>query len=228
MRPRTILFTSAACGGIVAFTWLLLQVNQLKVQARSLEAALEQSKSVPLFVQQRASSSSAPGPVPQMIPPQAAEPIEIGDIMTKLQRHANKLYFAGEHRNWELAAFYLEEVEETVKGIANKEIMEGQVNISGLMQALLVPEVETLEEKLQHQNVDEFRKQYSSIIKGCNTCHELTKHRYLKIIEPRTPIFDNQVYDPLPPETESAPLAPAGDVSNKTSPSLDQPAQPSK
>ncbi len=176
----------------------------MKVEARSLEIALEQSKNLPPFVQQHAGSRSARAPVPQAIAAPAPEPIEIGDIITKLQRHANKLYFAGEHRNWDLAAFYLEEVEETVKGIANKDIMEGQVNVSGLMQALLVPEVETLEEKLQHQSPEEFRKQYGSLIKGCNTCHELTKHRYIRIIEPRTPIFDNQVYDPLPPDPQTS------------------------
>jgi hypothetical protein len=186
---------AAACAGIVVIAWLLVEVDQLKVQARSLETALEQSKNPPPFVQQHSESRRAPAAQPIVV--RAPEPVEIGDIMTKLQRHANKLYFAGEHRNWELAAFYLEELEETVKGIANKDIMEGQVNVSGLMQGVLVPEVETLEEKLPHQNLDEFRQQYRALIKGCNSCHEATKHPYIRIIEPRTPIFDNQDYDPV-------------------------------
>ena len=161
MKRQTIFTVAAACAGIVVIAWLLVEVDQLKVQARSLETALEQSKNPPPFVQQHsAEGRRGPAATAQQIVVRAPEPVEIGDIMTKLQRHANKLYFAGEHRNWELAAFYLEELEETVKGIANKDIMEGQVNVSGLMQGVLVPEVETLEEKLAHQNLDEFRAQY--------------------------------------------------------------------
>jgi hypothetical protein len=196
MKWQTIFTVAAACAGIVVIAWLLVEVDQLKVQARTLEMALEQASNPPPFVQQH-SAQSRRAPVAPSILVRTPEPIEIGDIMTKLQRHANKLYFAGEHRNWDLAAFYLEEVEETVKGIANKDIMEGQVNVSGLMQALLVPEVETLEEKLQHQSLDEFRAQYRALIKGCNACHETTKHAYIRIIEPRTPIFDNQDYQPV-------------------------------
>jgi len=198
MKRQTIFTVGAGCAGIVVIAWLLVQVDQLKVQARSLETALEQTQNPPPFVQQHSEGRRAPAGA-QPIVVRAPEPIEIGDIMTKLQRHANKLYFAGEHRNWELAAFYLEELEETVKGIANKDIMEGQVNVSGLMQGVLVPEVETLEEKLQHQNLDEFRAQYRTLIKGCNSCHEATKHPYIRIIEPRTPIFDNQDYKPITP-----------------------------
>ena len=42
-------------------------------------------------------------------PPPPEPPVEVADVMTKLQRHANKLYFAGKHENWKLADFYIDE-----------------------------------------------------------------------------------------------------------------------
>jgi len=140
MKPKQILLVCGGCIWLLAFCWLALQVNQLKVEARSLAAELEHGREISL------PGLAKPTPQVMQVLPQAvalppAEPIEIADIMTKLQRHMNKLYFAGENQNWDLAAFYLEEVEETVKGVANKNIMEGQVNVSGLMQGVLVPDI---------------------------------------------------------------------------------------
>ena len=207
MKAKTILSVCISCVVLLAFSWLLSQVHQLKVEARELASELERGHQVPPAV------GPAPVTVPQpkaivqrVVQMQAQEPIEIGDIMTKLQRHMNKLYFAGEHKNWELTAFYLEEVEETVKGVANKDIMEGKVNISGLMQGLMVTEIETMEEKLQYQDVESFRQQYFVLVKACNLCHEATKHSYIKIIPPRTPIFDNQDYNPVAATNSTAGL----------------------
>jgi len=197
VKLKTILSTCVGCAALLAFAWLLSQVHQLKVEARELASELERGRQVPLTVGAPVGGVPSVTTVQRVVQLQPQEPIEIADIMTKLQRHMNKLYFAGEHKNWDLTAFYLEELEETVKGVANKNIMEGQVNISGLMQGLLVGEIETMEEKLQDQTVESFRPQYLALVKACNLCHEATKHSYIRIIQPRTPIFDNQDYNPV-------------------------------
>lgn len=125
-------------------------------------------------------------------PPQ---PIELSDVMEKLQRHSSKLYFAGKWANWSLAAFYLEELEEVVKGVADKNIMEGQINISGLMPGLILPEVEKLEAAVESQNQQVFLERYHDLANSCNACHVASNHPFVVIQEPTAPPLDNQRYD---------------------------------
>src|SRR5262249_43448566 len=141
-----------AVAGIL--TYLLAQVAEFKKETRSLRASLAAAMNRP--------APAAPAPAPRLRPPE--EPIELADIMTKLQRHANKLYFAGKLENWKLADFYVEEIEETVKSIAKKDIMEGPINISGLMSGLILPEIEELERVASERDVPGFETHYKALV----------------------------------------------------------------
>ena len=202
---KSKLFLSAF--GIVAtagiLTYLLVQVAGFKMETRALRASLAVAMNRP-----------APAlPVARPRPPQ--EPIELADVMTKLQRHANKLYFAGTLQNWKLADFYIEEIEETVKAISKKDIMEGPINISGLMDGLILPEIEELERVVSQQDVPGFAKHYQALVDSCNACHTAANRPYLVIDQPRTPAFDNQHYEPLIPAL--APVAGHGDTTTPAS-----------
>src|SRR5947208_2029132 len=129
MKPIAFFLTLGTAVTALFLAYLLSQVQVLKVEARSLRASLALAKNAPP-PPAVAQATAKPAPAPET-------PVEIADIMTKLQRHANKLYFAGKFENWPLADFYVEEIEETVNDVARKEIMDRQVNISGLMPALM-------------------------------------------------------------------------------------------
>lgn len=161
---------------ILLATYLLFHVAALEEQTKILKASLNLALSEQ---------------------PKAEEAVELADIMEKLQRHSNKLYFAGRAQNWDLAAFYLEEIEETVKGIEKKDIMEGQINISGLMQGLILPEVEQLEAAVQRKDSQLFQKQYGALTSSCNACHVTANHPYIVIQPPQVAVMDNQRFEPI-------------------------------
>lgn len=172
---------------------LLVQTAELRKETRTLKSSLAAALNRP------------PPPAPRAPRAPAPPPIEVADVMTKLQRHANKLYFAGERQNWKLADFYVEEIEETAKAFSKLDVMHGQVNVSGLMGALILPEIEELERAVSEADSPAFRKHYQTLISNCNACHTAANLPFIVIQDPKTPVYDNQRYEPVTALTQVAP-----------------------
>jgi len=122
------------------------------------------------------------------------EEIELAIAMNHIQRHANKLYFAGQNGNWPLAAFYIHELEEAMEEVANGNITDEGINISKLMGAMGLTPLEVLEESVEAKSTEQFNSAYLNLVNNCNACHQSTNHPYLVIQNPKTPALDNQVY----------------------------------
>jgi len=179
---KIILVLIAGGLGAVSALWLQqAQISDCKKQTRELRTSL-------------AALRDRPAPTP---PAPVEPPIEVADVMAVLQRHANKLYFAGRFENWQLADFYVEEIEETAKAFSKKNVMHGQINISGLMGGLILPEVVELEQAVNAQDARAFRDHYHALIKNCNACHTAANLPFIVINEPRTPALDNQQFEPV-------------------------------
>ncbi len=190
-------------------TVLLTQTIALRRETRTLKASLEEILKRPV---------AQPLPPPPEPPPPT---VEVADVMNKLQRHANKLYFAGQHENWKLADFYVEEIEETAKAFSKMNVLHGQVNVSGLMGALVLPEIVELERAVSEADGPAFRKHYQALIVSCNACHTAARLPFVVVQDPKTPAYDNQRYEPL---TAIA----AGTAAGAAATALVEPPQPAK
>lgn len=122
------------------------------------------------------------------------EEIEVAVVMSHIQRHANKLFFAGNKANWPLASFYVHELEESMEEIEDGRIIEDDINISKLMKAMGIPALEVLEDAIEKKNVEEFNSAYVNLVTNCNSCHQASGHPYIVIINPTTPALDNQQF----------------------------------
>ena len=193
MKPSTFLLGAGLALTILFMVHLLGEVQTLKVEARRIQTPL----AGPVTPQPATPQPTPATHVAKAVPAHVQSPTDIADYMTKLQRHVNKLYFAGKLENWPLADFYVEEIEETVNEIVRKELTDGPVDISGLIPALMNDEILELERAVAQKNLPEFGKHYQTLISNCNACHTATKRPYLVIDLPRTPIFDNQNYAPV-------------------------------
>lgn len=111
--------------------------------------------------------------------------IELAEKMMYLHRFSEKLYFAGKKQNWELAEFYLEELEETAERIVQAKKIEDGINISAQMSEMLIPKIKDLEEIVKKQNAKGFEGAYKSMIMNCNGCHMATRHGFVKVREPQ-------------------------------------------
>lgn len=104
--------------------------------------------------------------------------------MSFISRYAAKLYFAGEAENWELADIYNHEIEEISENIiALGEVHDG-ANISQLMESMLLPQVEILEEAIDSGDREMFLDRYSVMIQTCNQCHEAADYGAVNVTVP--------------------------------------------
>ncbi len=120
------------------------------------------------------------------------EEFELAEKMMFLQRYSEKLYFAAKKQNWELADFYLEELEETVEKVIKANKMEDGINVSSQMREMLYPKIKDLQEKLKSKAYSEFDKSYNAMLMNCNGCHMLTKHGFIKVQVPRQNYYSQE------------------------------------
>jgi len=170
MKKTLTLFTIGALVVVVSYNYI--QIEYLKTENIQLREALEKAQS-------RDSEESD---------------IEVADVMTKLQRHANKLWFSGVNDNWELANFYITELDEAMHEISEGNVMEGDVNISTFMNKFGLNPLEELKSSLASEEVKDFENKYAELITNCNNCHVLSGHKFVVIKTPVEPVFDNQEY----------------------------------
>lgn len=122
------------------------------------------------------------------------EEIEVAVVMSHIQRHTNKLFFAGKNANWPLASFYVHELEESMEEIEDGNIEDDGINISKLMKAMGIPALEGLEDAIKAEDTQAFDTAYQQLVTNCNACHQSTNHPYIVIINPTTPALDNQQF----------------------------------
>ena len=123
-------------------------------------------------------------------------PYPLGEQMGYLQRYVEKLYFAGQAKNWDLADFYVHEVDETAEDIMSAKVVKEGVAVSKLMTTLLPPAEQGLQEAVQAQDPELFQTRYGALIDACNACHQEAKHGFMKITIPDRPSVTNQSFTP--------------------------------
>ncbi len=131
-------------------------------------------------------------------PEKAADPedFKLGAAMGNMQRFTEKLHFAGQAGNWELADFYLHEIEETTEEIVDAKVVDEGVAVGELMKAMLPPSIESVKEAIQSRDVAQFSSRYEGLVSSCNACHTSAKHGFVKIVVPKTPTYQSQDFSP--------------------------------
>lgn len=122
------------------------------------------------------------------------EHFELAEPMGQMQKFMDKLYFAGSAENWDLANFYLHELEEQAESIAHANVTEDEVNVSELTKSLLIPQIEALEANVKKQESAAFQSEYHTLITRCNSCHTATNHEFINITLPKHSMFQNQQF----------------------------------
>jgi hypothetical protein len=119
----------------------------------------------------------------------------LGEYMTTIQLHTAKLWFAAKASNWELAAYELHELEETMEAVKKLNVEKNGVKIANVMDAVLQTQIAQLEESIKRKNQTEFQKSYDETLSACNGCHTESGHKYIQIIRPTAPPVTNQKWE---------------------------------
>jgi hypothetical protein len=130
----------------------------------------------------------------EQLPTRFYEP-GMGDLMHSLQLRHAKLWYAGKAANWELAAFEMHEIEETLERTARWHAEEEEVAVGPAIKVHMGAGIRALEQSLAKQDPADFEVGYDRFTSGCNSCHAALKHGFITIKRPTTEPVPNQEWD---------------------------------
>ena len=115
----------------------------------------------------------------------------MGEIMTTIQLHHAKLWFAGIHQNWPLAKFELGDIE---SGFAKLQQFHGEQPEAKIAPMIMLP-LDSVNAAIEMKNQAGFRKSFMFLTNTCNSCHQAVKRPYNVIIIPKDPPVTNQKFE---------------------------------
>lgn len=126
---------------------------------------------------------------------------ELGEQMLGLQiRHA-RLWYAGQARNWILAAFEVQEIKEALDAVVEQNPDAAPLQpqrLADVLPAMTRGPIRALRDAADHRNKAEFERAFDALSAACTGCHRVAGNTFLVIQRPRTPLLDNLRAAPEP------------------------------
>ena len=114
----------------------------------------------------------------------------LGEFMSGIQVHHEKLWFAGTAQNWKLAEFEIGEIRETLDDI--QRFCTDRPEIVSI--PMILPPMDSIGKAVAAQDLSRFRSAFLLLTNTCNNCHRATKHEFNVIRIPTSPPFSNQEF----------------------------------
>ena len=115
----------------------------------------------------------------------------LGEFMSGIQVHHEKLWFAGKAGNWKLAEFEIGEMQEAIDDI--KKYCTNRPEVVSL--PMVQPALDSVSHAVAKGDNAAFRSGFIYLTSTCNNCHRATKHEFNVIQLPSTPPFSNQLFE---------------------------------
>ena len=115
-----------------------------------------------------------------------------GEMMTNIQIHHAKLWFAGKNKNWDLAKYEIDELKETFDDIQKYQKARSESE----MVPMIIPAIDSVTTTIENENLSQFESSFKYLTNTCNDCHLATGHDYNVIVVPQTMPFTNQKFTP--------------------------------
>ncbi len=106
--------------------------------------------------------------------PVAVGHVEVAHHMARIQQHAEKLWWAGQAENLELAKFYRHEIKEEMEAVADGSIVDDGIPVSDHMKTYGIRAIDAFKEQLATDGLNDFNDRYEALILSCNSCHRVT------------------------------------------------------
>lgn len=114
----------------------------------------------------------------------------LGEFMSSIQVHHEKLWFAGNAQNWRLADFEIHEIGEAVDDIKTFASSRSETKYVTMLEA----PIDSLSNSIRQRNLQSFKQNFILLTNTCNNCHAAVEYNFNKIKIPDTPPFSNQVF----------------------------------
>jgi hypothetical protein len=113
-----------------------------------------------------------------------------GELMSNIQIHHAKLWFAGDNRNWALAKYEESLILSAFKKIQQYHGDKPEAKIA----AMINPAMDSVDQAIEHKSQAAFRQSFLFLNNSCNGCHQATKRSFNVIVTPIVPPITNQAY----------------------------------
>lgn len=123
----------------------------------------------------------------------------LGEIMGVIQQHHAKLYYAGTEANWPLAAYELNEIQESLDDAMQlypDKFKEVRVPLPELIRTMTKPTIAQVQEAIQQKNEKSFVQAYQALSVSCSSCHVAANDPFIRIKTPTAGMFSDQEFAP--------------------------------
>ena len=114
----------------------------------------------------------------------------LGELMTNIQLHHEKLYFAGTNQNWALASFEIGEIKETVEQVQKIETDRPETKD---LTMLTIP-IKGINDAIEKKDLAKFKAEYQNLTNTCNSCHIANHFEFNVIKVPTIPPVSDQEF----------------------------------
>lgn len=139
-------------------------------------------------------------PVPATSAPPAAEAYTpgLGEIMSLQQMRHVKLWLAGQAKNWELAAYELDELGEGFEDAMkfHPTHKDSPVKLTEVIPKMGIAPVDELRRAVDAKDAAAFVRAYDALTAGCNNCHQSTNFSFNRVQRPAANPYPNQLFEP--------------------------------
>lgn len=119
----------------------------------------------------------------------------LGELMSYNQMRHAKLWYAGEGKNWALARYEIDELQEGFDEIVQRypNFDKSPVPLSTLMPQVMTAPMANLRAAIEARDPEAFPKAFDALTAACNACHQAANHGFNVIKRPSGPSwFANQ------------------------------------
>lgn len=121
----------------------------------------------------------------------------MGELMSNIQLHHSKLWFAGENQNWPLAQYNESLIESAFKKLQRYHGDQPEAKAS----FMILPAMDSISNAIREKNKRLFERSFSLMTITCNTCHSATSHPFNVITIPKIPPVTDQDFKSSMKET---------------------------
>jgi cytochrome c553 len=116
--------------------------------------------------------------------------------MNVIQNEHAKLWYAGNARNWALAAYQLGEIKEVMSDVQDIVPTFKNLPLAQMLDAVITGQIADLERAIDAKDAKKFAAGYDALTAACNSCHQATGHGFVVIRRPVGSGFPNQDFAP--------------------------------
>jgi hypothetical protein len=148
-------------------------------------------------------ASAQNAPAPQNATPAPARPglvildfkPAMDDLMTMLvQPRHMKLYYAGQAKNWQLAAFQINELRGALARIGRTIPNYRNINVDTAVASIFADKLKAVDAAVKATDLAQFNAAYGEMTAACNDCHKGMEHPFLVIKVPDSGNFPDQEF----------------------------------